>query len=162
MPYPYQISPDDPAIDKVLSLIKSTFAFMDGLVDPPSSANGLTTEALRRQATAGEVWAIGRPIVACMVLTPMPPALYLGKLAVAPHRRREGLAALLIDLAEDRARDLGLAWVELGTRVELVENQAAFGAMGFAEVMRECHPGFDRPTSIVYRRPVQAAKGDQR
>ena len=161
MPYPYQLAPQDAALGEVLALIKSAFAFMDGRVDPPSTATTLTAEDLRRYATEGEIWAVGHPVIACMILTPKPPALYLGKLAVAAERRHEGLARLLIDLAEDRARDLGLAWVELGTRVELSENQTAFTAMGFAEAMRECHPGFDRPTSIVYRRPVPTEKGDR-
>ena len=48
----------------------------------------------------------------------------------------------------------GLAMLGLQTRVELVENQTAFRAMGFQEVGRTAHPGYDRPTSITYRRAV--------
>jgi ribosomal protein S18 acetylase RimI-like enzyme len=92
--------------------------------------------------------------VACVFLTPQPGALYVGKLAVAASHRGQGLARRLIDLAEARARVLRLPVLELQTRVELVENQAAFRAMGFEEVGRTAHPGYDRPTSITYRRPV--------
>ena len=89
-----------------------------------------------------------------MFLTPRPGTLYVGKLAVAAGHRGQGLARCLIDRAETRAREMGLPALELQTRVELVENQAAFRAMGFQEVGRTAHPGFDRPTSITYRRAV--------
>lgn len=126
---------------------------MEGRIDPPSSLRNLTPEALTRQAATGEIWVIGAP-VACVFLTPKPGALYLGKLAVAASHRGRGLARQLIELAEERARVLSLPALELETRVELVENQAAFRAMGFEEVGRTAHPGYDRPTSITYRRAV--------
>jgi hypothetical protein len=42
----------------------------------------------------------------------------------------------------------------LQTRVELVENHAAFSRMGFAKTGESAHPGYDRPTSITMRRAV--------
>lgn len=137
----------------ILDLLQGAFAYMDGRIDPPSSLAMLDAAALTRQAQTGEIWIIGAP-VACLFLTPRPRALYLGKLAVDHRHRGKGLARRLIDLAEERARALGLPALELQTRVELVENQAAFQAMGFVETGRTAHPGFDRPTSITYRRPV--------
>jgi hypothetical protein len=44
--------------------------------------------------------------------------------------------------------------LELQTRVELEENHAAFRAMGFAEAGRTAHPGYDRPTSITFRKDL--------
>jgi predicted N-acetyltransferase YhbS len=106
------------------------------------------------EAAPAEVWALGAPPIAVMVLTPKEDALYLGKLAVTHDRRREGLARVMVDAACARARTMGLAMIELQTRIELTSNQAAFAAMGFSEVARTAHPGFDRPTSITYRRIV--------
>lgn len=144
----------DPALwPPILALLHEAFAYMEGRIDPPSSLRDLTPEALTRQAEVGEIWIIGAP-VACVFLTPKPGALYLGKLAVADSHRCQGLARRLIDLAEDRARALRIPALELQTRVELVENQAAFLAMGFQEVGRTAHDGYDRPTSITYRRAV--------
>jgi ribosomal protein S18 acetylase RimI-like enzyme len=143
----------------MLALLRRAFAFMEGRIDPPSSLHDLTPEVLGAQAEAGEIWIIDGAdggIAACIVLTPKPHALYLGKLAVAPGHRGQGLARRLIDHAETRARARGLPALELQTRVELVENQAAFRAMGFVEVGRTAHPGYDRPTSITYRRWVAA------
>jgi ribosomal protein S18 acetylase RimI-like enzyme len=150
----------DPALwPPMLALLREAFAFMEGRIDPPSSLRDLTPEVLSAQAQAGEVWVIDGAdggIAACIVLTPKPHALYLGKLAVAAAYRGQGLARRLIDHAEARARALRLPVLELQTRVELVENQAAFLAMGFVEVGRTAHAGYDRPTSITYRRPVAA------
>lgn len=145
----------DPALwPGVLSLLHGAFAYMEGRIDPPSSLRGLTPEALSDQTRRGEIWVIGAPPVACLFLTPKPRALYLGKLAVAASHRGQGLARQLIDLAETRARAMHLPALELQTRVELVENQATFLALGFGEVGRTAHPGYDRPTSITYRRAI--------
>jgi ribosomal protein S18 acetylase RimI-like enzyme len=138
----------------LLTLIQTEFAFMDGRIDPPSSMHALTQSSIAQQARTGEVWAIGHPPVACVFLTPKPEALYVGKLAVAGTHRGQGLARRLIALADTRARALHLPTLELQTRVELTENQATFRALGFVEVARTAHPGYDRPTSITYRRAV--------
>jgi ribosomal protein S18 acetylase RimI-like enzyme len=150
---PYQcLDPYDwPAL---LHLIQTEFAFMDGRINPPSSMHALTASTLAAQSRTSEIWATGHPPHACIILTPQPQSLYIGKLAVAASHRRQGIARRLIDLAAARAIALGLPMLDLQTRVELVENQAVFTAMGFTEHARTAHPGFTRPTSITYRRPA--------
>lgn len=144
----------DPALwPAILALLHEAFAYMEGRIDPPSSLHTLTPDALTRQTQTGEIWVIGAP-VACVFLTPKPGALYIGKLAVAASHRGQGLARQLIGLAEARARALQLPTLELQTRVELLESQAAVTALDFVEVGRTAHPGFDRATSITYRRAV--------
>jgi GNAT superfamily N-acetyltransferase len=138
----------------LLHLIQGSFEGMEGRIDPPSSAASLTVEDIARMAQGGEIWAIGRPPLACVVLTPKPGALHLGKLAVAASHRGRGLARALIAEAETRARALGLPMLELQTRVELVENHVAFRAMGFTQTGSSAHPGFDRPTSLRFTKPV--------
>ena len=151
-----QLPEGDPALASVLSLIRSAFAYMEGRIDPPSSMHRLTLAALSDGARQGEVWAVedGGRAVACMMLTPRPPVLYLGKLAVAPSHRGQGLARDLALLAERRAAARGLAAVELQSRVELTENHTVFAALGFAVAGETAHPGFDRPTSLTFRKPV--------
>ncbi|MES2666699.1 MAG: GNAT family N-acetyltransferase [Pseudomonadota bacterium] len=141
----------------VLALIRAEFAFMAGRIDPPSSMLTLTEAALAAQAATGEVWVTGTPPIACMVLTPRPHGLYLGKLAVAGARRGQGLARALIAVAEARAQAMGLPLLELQTRVELTANHATFRRLGFTETARTAHPGFDRPTTITFQRPVPKA-----
>ncbi len=138
----------------LLALIRSEFAYMDGRIDPPSSMHRLTAGDLARQAEEGEIWVIGAPAQACVVLTPKKDALYIGKLAVAGAQRGKGLARALVERAEERARMLGYREVELQVRVELVENQQAFAALGFRQVAATAHPGYSRPTSLTFRKTV--------
>jgi GNAT superfamily N-acetyltransferase len=140
--------------DGLLALIRAAFADMEGRIDPPSSVHRLQAADLARQAESGEVWVMGQPPVAAMVLTPKADALYLGKLAVDRGFRGEGLARRLIACAEGRARAGGWAALELQVRVELVENQRVFAGLGFVETGRTAHEGFDRPTSITFRKTV--------
>lgn len=151
---PVQIAPDSDQLPEVLDLIRRSFAYMEGRIDPPSSMTRLTVEDLSAAATSGEIWAIGAPIVACVVLTPKADALYIGKLSVDATQRGAGLARVLIDLAAKRAAARGLKALELQVRVELTENQATFRALGFEQTGATAHPGFERPTSLTMRRGV--------
>ena len=151
---PARLGPGDAALKDVLTLIRTAFADMDGRIDPPSSMHRLNLESVAEQAGHGEVWVIGDPVQACVFLTPKADSLYLGKLAVAPDARRQGLARHLIALAKSRAAELRLPCVELQTRIELVENHATFEAMGFRETGRTAHPGYSHHTSITYRLTV--------
>lgn len=136
----------------LLALITRAFAGMEGRIDPPSSLHRLTPQGIARQAVEGEVWVIGTPPAACIFLTPQADALYLHKLAVDPGAQRQGHARRLMGLAETRARALGLPALELSTRVELVESHATFRALGFRPVAETRHDGYDRTTSLTFRR----------
>lgn len=140
----------------MLALLKAGFASMEGRIDPPSSLERMTTNDLSRLASEAEIWVIRNDdqMVACMILTPKPDHLYLGKLTVAASHRGKGVARRLIDHACARARALGLPAVQLQSRVELLENHMAFAAMGFQQIDATSHPGFDRPTSLTFERRV--------
>lgn len=140
----------------ILMLIKSEFAYMDGRIDPPSSMKTLTIADIADQAHAGEVWVIGGPPIACVFLTPKADALYIGKLTVAKSHQRQGIAGVLVDLAARRAQDLGLAALELQSRIELIPNHAVFAALGFTVIAQTAHPGFDRVTALTFRKAVTA------
>lgn len=149
---PQRLKPDSPMLPKVLTLIRNSFAYMEGRIDPPSSMHRLTEGALRDQMRDGEIWVIGDRPDAVIFLTPKPGRLYLSKLAVDQDRRGQGLARLLVDLAESRAAALGLQILELQTRVELIENHAAFARMGFVKTGETAHTGFSRATSITMQK----------
>lgn len=132
------------------ALILRAFAGMEGRINPPSSAGDLTPESLAATARTAEIWVIGAPVQACMILTPKPESLYLGKLAVDPALQGRGLGRALVTWAEARARALNLPALTLQTRVELTENHATFRRLGFTETARTTHAGFTEPTSITY------------
>lgn len=147
---------DAQAVAEALALVRAAFAYMDGVVDPASSIHRMALADMAAHAARGELWAAGTPPVACAIFTRKRDALYIGKLAVAGDRRGQGLARALFDAAEAEARRLGLGWLELQTRVELTANHATFARLGFTETGRSAHPGYDRPTSLTFRRPVPA------
>ncbi|TPL75830.1 GNAT family N-acetyltransferase [Mesorhizobium sp. B2-3-15] len=140
----------------VLALIMHAFAFMDGIIDPPSSAHLLTVEALRAKALreTGFLALDGDRIVGCVFALEKAEGLYVGKLAVAPDRQGQGIGRRLIQAAEDLARSRGKADIELETRIELAANHAAFARLGFRETERTVHEGYDRPTSITMRKTI--------
>lgn len=151
---PYRLNSDSAELESALTLIRECFAFMDGRIDPPSSVHALTLEKLADHAASDEIWCIGSPMHACVILSPRTDALYLGKLAVKHSQRRHGLSRVLVEHAVDRAKVLQLPKVELEVRVELVENLQAFARMGFSETGRTAHTGYDRPTSVTMQRDV--------
>ena len=151
---PIQLGPDDPGLAAVHALIHHCFAPMETRINPPSSVRNLTLDTLRQQARDAEVWTLSSPPCACILLTPRPGCLYLSKLSTAQDARQKGHARRLIDHAARRAKSQGLPAIELQSRVELTENHRAFQALGFSEVARTTHAGFDTPTSITFRRTV--------
>lgn len=154
------IHPAPPDFDRWAALhrlLVLSFSGMEGRIDPPSSLTSLSASDLeqmsRTQVLLLGIGASGDP-VACAYLRPEPDALYLGKVAIHPDLRGRGLLHHIIAAAEAEARRLGRNTLELETRIELIENHAAFSAAGFRQVAERAHPGFDHPTSLIFRRPV--------
>jgi len=140
--------------DELLALILRSFASMNGRIDPPSSALRLTPEGLRAKSRdeIGIVARRERKIAGCAFLAEREGCFYLGKLAVDPALQGLGIGRQLVEWCERHARGAGKPAIELQTRVELTENHAAFGRMGFVETGRTAHAGFDRPTSLTMRK----------
>ncbi len=139
----------------VLALLRRSFQYMDGRIDPPSSIHRLTVEDMQAHCqNGGEIWAIGHPLFGCMFLTPKPDCLYLGKLAVQEQMRGQGICRAMIEHAEHRARALGLSELELETRIELTENHRVFSRLGFTIVSTGSLEGYDKPTDFLLRKQV--------
>ena len=153
MPHNFRrLTKDDPALEDAFDVMRAAFAGMEGRIDPPSSITRMTLESLALDAQRAEVWVTGDPVVGTVILTPREKVLYVGKLAV--RDRRGGVGRRLMALAEERAVALGYRWLELESRVELIEIHAVFKALGFREVGRTTHEGYMRPTSVVFRKGV--------
>lgn len=138
----------------LLALIVRSFAYMDGVIDPPSSAHQLTPELLRAKAK-DETCFIGEldgRLVGCIFVAERYQSFYVGKLAVDETVRGLGIGKALMQLAERHAIAHGKPVLELQTRIELAANHVTFARMGFVEFERTAHAGFDRPTSITLRK----------
>lgn len=144
---PYDFTP-------MLALIQRSFAYMDGMIDPPSSMHRLTVADLERAAVDGVALGVGDPLVACALCKINGNALYVGKVAVDASQRGKGLARALIAEAEVIAREHGLDFLELQTRVELTANHKTFAALGFEKVSETAHAGYDHPTSITMQKAL--------
>lgn len=139
-------------MEALLGLILRAFAFMDGRIDPPSSARTLTPGRLRDKAVEETGFVIdgpdGLPVACLFCRLDGPETLYLGKLAVDPVWQGRGLGRQLLAAAEAHARAAGCRRLRLETRVELTENHRLFARWGFVRAGESRHPGFDRTTSV--------------
>ena len=137
-------------------LLLTAFAYMEPRIDPPSSLTKTSVDDLRAKAQAEDLFLIrdAEMPVGCLFGAPRGDAYYIGKLAVAASQRGQGHARALIDAAARRAGSLGLPCLELQSRVELVENHIAFGRLGFVQTDATAHQGYDRPTSLTFRRAL--------
>lgn len=151
-----RLEPDFRLWGDVLALIHRSFAYMEGVIDPPSSAHRLTVDGLRDKATREIAFAAYDEgiLAGCAFIELRADHAYLGKLAVDPAHQNAGIGRLLVEAAEKQARHVGLPALELQTRVELTGNHRAFEHFGFREIGRTAHPGFDRPTSITMRKAL--------
>jgi GNAT superfamily N-acetyltransferase len=140
----------------LLDLILRAFAYMDGVIDPPSSAHKLTPESLKRKCRDETVFLAfdGTSLAGCIFLDDRGDHAYVGKLAVEPSLQGRGIGRRLMEAAENEARRRGKRFLELQTRVELIANHATFARLGFRETARTAHAGYDRPTSLTMRKDL--------
>lgn len=136
--------------EELLALIMGSFAYMDGVIDPPSSAHRLTVASLKDKARdeIGLVAEVDGRLVGCAFLRPEEDVLYVGKLAVSPEAQGSGIGSRFLAEAEAIARELGKPALRLETRIELTGNHRRFGAWGFVRTAEKSHAGYDRITFI--------------
>ncbi|MBA8837054.1 GNAT family N-acetyltransferase [Ochrobactrum sp. RH2CCR150] len=142
--------------DELLNLIRDSFAYMDGVIDPPSSAHLLTAEGLKQKAgeEIGFAALIGVELVGCVFIKERSDSFYLGKLAVASAFEGQGIARVLMQRAEAETIAKGKPAIELQVRIELTRNRAVFEKLGYCKIGETAHPGYTRTTSITMRKEI--------
>jgi predicted GNAT superfamily acetyltransferase len=143
--------------ESLLELLRTSFAYMDARIDPPSSLRRMGIDELRsksQQETLILTITDSSKLIGCAFASVRNDCVYVGKIAVAAHARGRGVARQLIAVAETIARSAGRQALELQTRVELVENHKTFAALRFEKVAETAHPGYTRTTSITMRKTV--------
>jgi ribosomal protein S18 acetylase RimI-like enzyme len=135
-------------------MLHEAFAYMEKRIDPPSSLHRFTPASIAGKTKDETLFLAteGDELVGCVFARRQGDALYIGKLAVRTDRQGAGIGRRLMDAAERLARESGLPCMELETRIELVENHAAFAAMGFVKTAETSHQGYDRPTAVTMRK----------
>jgi ribosomal protein S18 acetylase RimI-like enzyme len=90
-------------------------------------------------------------VVGVLVVRPVAGALHLENVAVAPEAQGRGIGRLLVQRAEEEARELGLPAVELYTNARMTENLELYPRLGYVETGRRSEDGFDR---VFFTKPV--------
>ena len=139
------------------ALLQQAYSDMQGRIDPPSSLLGMGADELRAKAQRETlvVAFFGEDLVGCGFADWRAGALYVSKLAVRDTARRRGVARAILKACEALACAAQREFVELETRIELVDNHRTFHALGFVKVGEFNHPVYDRPTSIRLRKSVR-------
>ena len=141
----------------LLDLILTSFAYMNGVIDPPSSAVRLTVQSLQEKAETEIGYTVqeqGKLLGCAFFRAEAPDFLYVGKLAVSPQAQGKGIGKRLLDIAIKEARSRNLPRLRLETRIELVGNHERFAKWGFVRTAEKAHKGFDRTTFIEMQRQV--------
>jgi ribosomal protein S18 acetylase RimI-like enzyme len=138
--------------------IIAAFEQYRGKLVPESGAFRETPEGIARelmQDTGGIIAERNGNVVGCVMFRVYEGDLYFGRLSVLPEVRGLGLSKRLIAAVEREARMMRLPGVRLGVRVALTDNQRLFQSLGYREIGREAHEGFDYPTSINMRKVIE-------
>ncbi len=138
--------------------IHAAFEEHRGKLVPESGAFRDTPESIAAelgQDTGAIIAQRNGSVVGCVMFRVYEGDLYFGRLSVLPEARGIGLSKRLIAAVEREARMMRLPGVRLGVRVALTDNQRLFESLGYREISREAHEGFDYPTSINMRKVIE-------
>lgn len=93
-----------------------------------------------------EVWVLPREgrIVGVLVVHAEPDHLFVHNVAVDPALQGRGLGKALLELAEQRARELGLDELRLLTNELMIENRALYAHLGWEETDVRSEHGYRR------------------
>ena len=140
-------------VPDLVRLIHAGFAEQRSLVPPSSADQENVAELSARLAHGAAFLAVaGGTRVGCIVGQRHPDCLYIGRLAVLPTWRRQGVAQALLRAIEDHGRETGETLLELNVRLVLVGNIRLFEGAGFRIVEQRSHTGFTVPTFHVMQK----------
>jgi predicted N-acetyltransferase YhbS len=142
----------------VAATIARSFEQYRGKLVPESGAFRETADGIAAELArdSGAILAEQNgEVLGCVMLKLVEGDIYFGRLSVLPSARGRGIARRLVEAVEDEARRRELGGVRLGVRIVLAENQRLFASLGYVEISREAHEGFDHPTSISMRKALR-------
>ena len=144
----------------IFEITRAAFEQFRGRLDPPTSALDETLETLLEttfQPDHGAALAFVNDTPAGALrwsVHPLRQHLYVGRVAVLPAYRRQGVASALMDWADAHARALGLPVVQFGVRLQAPENIRFYQCLGYEVAGQEQHHGYDQPTFVWMRKQL--------
>jgi predicted N-acetyltransferase YhbS len=138
-------------IETLTAVIRASFEEYQGKLDPPSGAHAENGDAIReKMEKGGAILTFVDEVCAGGVLFSLQDDfLYLGRLAVLPAYRQQGIGQALTAAVEQKALTMGFEAVQLGVRIALPRNRAFFERLGYRVVAYHSHPGYSEPTFIT-------------
>ena len=134
--------------DALAELIRFCFARQTVVTDPLPSALKESGDNIRAHFAEGGGGAMFEGPAACLLWKTEKGGLYIGRVAVHPKFRGQGLAKRMLAAAEAEARARNLPRLHLSTRLVLKDNRKLFAACGFVEIAEHAHPGYAWPTFV--------------
>ena len=158
MPEEIVIRPAAPGEASVLlDVMRRAFAEYRGVLQPDSSVFVETADLIAEKLVGGGGFLAvedAKP-VGCLIAEEKEERGYLGRLAVDPALRRQGLARRLMLAGEGFARARRLTIAEVQVRIALAGNISLFQSLGYRETARRAHPGFAQPTYLVMEKSLE-------
>lgn len=137
-------------------VIQTAFAEYRDKLEPPSGVFTETVEDIQHKIRdgGGFIATFKDKIAGGVVYQPKQDYLYLGRLAVLPNFRGQGLSRGLVEAVEKQAQRQDLPKVRVGVRGVLTGNQAMFTHLGYRVVSHETHPGYSEPTFLYMDKDI--------
>ncbi len=137
-------------VSKILSLILKAFKQYEGMLDPPSGAHKETIETISTKLNEGGAiiaeWD-GRSI-GCAIYKKNADNLYMGRLAVDTSFRKQGIGNILLEMIEQKAKELGYNKILIGVRIGIPGLTEFYNKRGFNITEYCCHDGYTNPTFV--------------
>jgi N-acetylglutamate synthase-like GNAT family acetyltransferase len=143
---------DAPAIG---SLVEEAYGhYVERIGKRPAPMDEDYAEVVRH----GHTWVAEEAgtLAGVLVLVPASDHLLIENVAVAPGWWGRGVGRRLLELAEERAREAGLAELRLYTNARMTENRAYYARRGYRETGRQLADGFDR---VYFTKPAHPNAG---
>ena len=147
----------------ILMITRAAFEEFRDRLDPPSGALDETLESLVESAFQPDHGATlafmdGQPAgVSRWAIQPQRAYLYVGRVAVLPAYRRQGVASALMRWIDAHASALGLPAVQFGVRLQAPENIRFYQRLGYQISDYAQHTGYDLPTFVWMRKDLKFA-----
>ncbi len=130
-------------VDGIHRLITAAF---EGYVEAIGRAPAPMTADYAALLQTSRIWIIadGSDIIGVLVTQAQPDHLLLDVIAVAPTAQRGGHGRVLLERADQDARELGRSEIRLCTNAAMTDNLEFYPRRGFHETARSLQDGFHR------------------
>jgi GNAT superfamily N-acetyltransferase len=129
---------DLPSIHRVTAAAYGKY--LSRMDKPPAPLLRDYSQAVR----AGALWVTGSPVIALISLTQADDLLLIENVAVHPDWQGSGLGRLLMEFAEQQARQRHIRRLALYTNEVMTENQAIYLHLGYHATDRRTEDGYRR------------------